>query len=133
MAVVENKKLVADAWQAVSDGDVDSFLNALADDVSWTFFGTHRFAGTFSGKQSLLADLFGPLHDVLDGGIKVKINTITAEEDRVIIEVKGEAKSKSGEPYNNDYCIVVTCRDGKISEVREYLDSELVTTVFGKS
>jgi ketosteroid isomerase-like protein len=35
-------------------------------------------------------------------------------------------------PYNNKYCLVIAVTDGKIAQVREYLDSELVTAVFGK-
>jgi ketosteroid isomerase-like protein len=57
---------------------------------------------------------------------------MTAEDDRVVIEAKGRARSKSGADYNNDYCIVITVAHNKIRHVREYLDSELVTSVFGK-
>ena len=60
------------------------------------------------------------------------IDTLTAEDDRVVIEARGEAQTKDGRPYNNSYCIVVTVRDGKVAQVREYLDSELVTAVFGR-
>ena len=132
MSTAANKELVKNAWDAVSRGDVDAFMNALADEVTWTFFGTHRFAGTFRGKEELVAKLFTPLGEVLDGGIHVRIDTLTAEDDRVVIEAKGSAKAKSGQRYDNDYCIVVTVADGKIRHVREYLDSELVTSVFGR-
>ena len=69
---------------------------------------------------------------VLDGGLSITINSITAEDDRVIIEVKGKSKSKAGLDYNNDYCIVVIVANGRIQHVREYLDTELVTSVFGR-
>lgn len=132
MSTAANKKLVQQAWNAISAGDVDSFMAALADDVTWTFFGSHRFAGTFRGKNELVAKLFSPLGEVLEDGIKVRIDSITAEDDRVVIEAKGSARSKSGKAYDNDYCIVITLGDGKIRQVREYLDSELVTSVFGR-
>jgi ketosteroid isomerase-like protein len=132
MTLEANKQLVSNAWDAISSGDVETFMNALADDVTWTFFGSHRFAGTFAGKDELVGKLFGPLGEVLDAGIKVNVLSLTAEGDRVVVEAKGEARSKSGQDYNNDYCIVVRLADGKISQVREYLDSELVTSVFGK-
>ena len=57
---------------------------------------------------------------------------MTAEGDRVVIEARGEAKTKTGKRYDNSYCIVITVRNDKISAVREYQDSELVTAVFGK-
>jgi len=132
MSIESNKQLVRDTWDAVGAGDMDKFLAGLADDVTWTFFGSHRFAGTFKGKDDLLQRLFAPIGDVLDGGISVKIKSMTAEGDRVVIEAKGQARSKSGKAYNNDYCMVVTIADNKIKNVNEHLDSELVTAVFGK-
>ena len=128
----ENKQLVRETWGAGSKGDVEAFMAGLADDVSWTFFGSHRFAGTLRGKDELVAQLFAPLGEVLADGIKVHIDTLTAEGDRVVIEARGEAQTKDGRPYNNNYCIVVTVRDAKVAQVREYLDTELVTRVFGK-
>ena len=74
MSTDTNKKLVADTWGAVSNGNIEGFMNNLADDVTWTFFGSHRFAGTFKGKEELVGKLFAPLGEVLDGGIKVQID-----------------------------------------------------------
>lgn len=132
MSTAANKQLVEETWGAVSDGNVEKFLDGLADDVTWTFFGTHRFAGTFRGKQELLEKLFAPLGEVLDGGIRVKILSMTAEGDRVVAEMKGDARSKDGVEYNNDYCLVIEIANGRIQHVREYLNSELVTAVFGR-
>ena len=132
MSVEANKQLVRDTWGAVTKGDIEGFMSRLADDVTWTFFGSHRFAGTFRGKEELVAKLFAPLGEVLAEGIKVHADTLTAEGDRVVMEARGEASTKDGRPYNNNYCIVITVRDGKVAAVREYLDAELVTSVFGK-
>lgn len=132
MSAEANKALVEQTWGAVTKGDTETFFNNLADDVTWTFFGTHKFAGTYHGKQELIDKLFTPLGDVLVDGIKITIDSITAEDDRVVFEARGEARSKAGAEYNNTYCIVVICANGKIQHAREYLDSELVTKVFGK-
>ncbi|HIF10255.1 MAG TPA: hypothetical protein EYQ81_10740 [Sneathiellales bacterium] len=67
----------------------------------------------------------------LDMGMMVTINQVIAEGDKVVIEAKGKARAKNGKDYNNDYCIIYTVRDGKICDIRENLDSELVTEVFG--
>ena len=132
MGTAENKALVENAWACISAGDGEGFLSKVSDDATWTFFGSHRFAGTLNGKAEIIAKLFEPLGEVLEDGIKVTINTMTAEGDRVIIESKGQARTKAGVDYNNDYCIVVTIKDGLIVAAREYLDTELVTTAFGK-
>ena len=132
MSVETNKQLITEAWDCISVDDIDGFFSRLTDDVTWTFTGSHRFAGTYTGRDELVTELFAPLGEVLEGGIKVQIDTLTGEGDRVVMEAHGEAVSKSGQPYNNKYCLVITVTDGKIAQVREYLDSELVTAVFGK-
>lgn len=127
-----NKDVVKGFVDAVSAGDAEGMLSCLADDLTWTFFGSHRFAGTLKGKDELMTGLFAVVGDVLEDGIKVRVNAMVAEGDHVVVEGKGQARSKSGLDYNNDYCLVFELRDGKIQRVRQYLDSELVTRVFGR-
>jgi ketosteroid isomerase-like protein len=49
---------------------------------------------------------------------------ITAEEDRAVLEwrVQGTATA-TGKTYDNDYCGVFIIRNGRIADVREYLDT----------
>lgn len=126
-----SKEIVEDVVDAVTHGDAEKLLRNLADDVTWTFFGSHRFAGTFKGKDELMSGLFAVIGEVLEDGIKVNVNSIVANESRVVVEAKGQARSKAGLDYNNDYCLVFDVVAGKVQHVREYLDSELVTRVFG--
>jgi uncharacterized protein len=57
---------------------------------------------------------------------------LIADGDFVAMQAHGKATSKNGKPYNNTYCHVFRIVNGKIVEVTEYLDTELVTSVFGK-
>lgn len=132
MGIEENKKLVLDAYACLANGNPDGFYDQLTDDVKWIFFGSHRYAGTFNGKDEIASGLFDSLGEALEGPIELKILQVIAEGDKVVFKGKGKARAKNGKDYNNDYCIVVTVRDGKIAEMREHLDSELVTFVFGR-
>jgi uncharacterized protein len=127
-----SKEIVGELIDAVATGDADKLLRNLADDVTWTFFGSHRFAGTFKGKDELMRGLFAVIGEVLEGGIKLHVKSIVADEGHVIVEGKGQARSKTGLDYNNDYCLAFDVVADKIQHVREYLDSELVTKVFGR-
>jgi ketosteroid isomerase-like protein len=40
--------------------------------------------------------------------------------------------AKNGSPYNNTYCYIFRIADGKVRDVTDYLDTELITSVFGK-
>ena len=132
MSIEDNKSLVRRAYESVSEGNVDGFMDSLSDDVRWTFFGEHRFAKTFVGKDDILENLFGPLAGELVDGLRLNIGNVIAEGNYVVLEAMGESTVKAGGTYNNTYCYVVEVRDGKIAEMREYLDTELVSKVFGK-
>ncbi|MCC6707598.1 MAG: nuclear transport factor 2 family protein [Gammaproteobacteria bacterium] len=125
-------EVVEELIDAIANSDGEKLLRSLADDVTWTFFGSHRFAGTFKGKDELMNGLFAVIGDVLEDGIKLHVHSIVADGGRVIVEGKGQARSKAGLDYNNDYCLAFDVKAGKIQHVREYLDSELVTKVFGR-
>lgn len=132
MSIETNKQLVRDAYAAISGGDVDGFMSRLADDVEWYFIGTHRFAGTLKGKTAIMQQLFEPLGDALTATIALEIKQLIGEGDKIVAEMQGRSQHKGGKRYDNTYCIILTVRDGKIREMREYLDTELVTDVFGR-
>jgi ketosteroid isomerase-like protein len=45
-----------------------------------------------------------------------------------VVECRGKVTTKTGKPYNNTYCWVCRLVDGKLTELTEYLDTELVAT-----
>jgi ketosteroid isomerase-like protein len=56
-------------------------------------------------------------------GLQFEIKTLTAEEDRVAIEVESRGMHVSGRPYHNEYHFLMRIRDGRIVEFKEYLDT----------
>ncbi len=131
MTIESNKQLVRQAYGAVSAGDVEGFMDCLAEDVRYTFFGSHSLARTFEGKEDILHNLLASLGEFLATPLKLEITNMIGEGDQVVMEALGQSETKSGDTYNNIYCMVVTVREGKIAAVREYLDTELVSEVFG--
>ena len=59
---------------------------------------------------------------------RVRTDRILADGPYVVVQARGDAKTKSGVEYNNEYCFVYRVEDGRIREVVEYLDTELVTS-----
>lgn len=131
MSIAENKRIVQ-AWNDLSNrGAVDDALRLFAEDVTWKSNGTTRFSGMFAGKRNLVEKLVQPLFGQLKAGITGTIHNLVAEGDQVVAEVSGKAETKDGKSYNNTYCFVFRIRDGKIVEVREYMDTDLVNRIFG--
>ena len=131
MSTDANKQVVRRLYSAISAGDAEAFMNHMTDDVEWYFIGSHRFAGAMKGKEDIRKKLLEPLGNELTGLIQLEIKQLIAEGDKVVAEMQGTSKSTAGKDYNNTYCIILTVKDGKIREMREYLDTELVTAVFG--
>jgi uncharacterized protein len=131
MSSPDNKQAVVNAYASMAAGNPAPDLDLLSDDVSITMFGDHRFARTFKGKRDIHDNLFGPIREVLDGTIRMNLTNVTAENDTVIVEAKGEARTRDGRSYRNTYCFVLTLANGKITESREYMDTQLVKATFG--
>jgi uncharacterized protein len=132
MGAAENKKLIQDMFAELSKGNAPAFLNALADNVRFTIIGTTKYSGTCNGKQELINKVLQPLTAQLEGGLTITPENFIADGDFVAMQARGKSTTKSGKSYNNTYCQVFRIADGKVQEVTEYLDTELVTSAFGK-
>ena len=126
-----NKQLVLAMYGCLADGDTAGYFDAMADDVRITYFGTHRFARTFHGKVDIMENFVPPLRERLQGSIRLHVTNAVAEGDQVVIEARGQARTRDGLDYNNLYSIVVRVENGKVCEIREYMDTELTKAVFG--
>ena len=131
----ENEKIVRDFFGALVAGDVDKMMEMATDDLSWTLMGSTPASGTFRGRDAVLRDSFGPIGEVIDfeAGVDLEIVDLIAAGDRVVVRAEGKMQGKHG-PYNNQYCHVMTVRDGKVAATIEYCDTALVETqLFGKT
>lgn len=132
MSTSENKQLLQNIFSEISHGDARPFIEGLADDVRWTLIGSTNWSRTFEGKRAILTDLLMPLGAKLANPIQLTAYRFIAEDDFVVVQARGTNNTtKDGKPYNNTYCFVFRLADGKIQEVTEYADTELVTSALG--
>lgn len=127
----KNKQVVLDAYAALNAGDAAGYFGRMSDEVKLTYYGSHRFSRTYQGKQDIMTNFVAPLRATLDGSLKLHVTNILGEGDQVVVEAKGEARTKGGLDYNNIYCIVIKLNNGKMAEIREYMDTDLTKQVFG--
>jgi uncharacterized protein len=132
MGAAENKKLIQDMFAELSKGNAQAFMSNMADDVEFTIVGTTKYSGTCKGKQELVSKVLGPLSAQLEGGLTITPENFIAEGDFVAMQARGKSNTKAGGTYNNTYCQVFRIVNGKVQQVTEYLDTELVTKAFGK-
>lgn len=131
MSAADNKKLMQEIFARVAVGDGGLFVEHLADDVVMRVSGQYSWSRTFTGKQSVLRDLFGVVHERTTGARRTIPLRFIAEGDIVVVEARGEMTARTGVAYNNEYCLIYRLRDGKIAEITEYQDSTLCERVLG--
>jgi ketosteroid isomerase-like protein len=131
MNAAENKRLMETIFAKIASGDRGAFVDSLADDVTMRVTGRNSWSQTFRGKEALLRDLYGYLGTLLAEDRRTVPHRLMADDDHVVVEAVGDMRTKAGVPYNNDYCLIYRLRDGKIAEIREYLDSALCERVLG--
>lgn len=126
-----NKATCARLFERFSAGDVPGVLALMADDASWWLPGKPGqlpVVGTRSKAQ--IARLFQAMESQLEGPLAMTVKSAIAQGDEVAMEVESLGRLKNGRTYNQEYHFRIVLRDGKISAVREYLDTLHVQAVW---
>lgn len=126
-----NREIIRQMFDALANADSRPFVALMADDVVWNVMGRTKWSGTYRGKPAVLNDLLGVLRSRLATRYRATAQRILADGDYVVVQARGEATTITGAPYDNEYCFIYRLEDGKIKEVTEYLDTELVTSALG--
>ena len=130
MGASENKQLLQDIFAATARGDSRPLVEAMADDFRWTIAGHGQWSRSYD-REAVLTELFPALRVRIAGRIKMIPQRFIAEGDCVVVEARGDNVTKTGTPYNNSYCFVFRLSGGRLAEVTEYMDTELVTAALG--
>lgn len=125
MGTSENKEIVRQYFNAVNRADMDTITALLDDDVSFWVPPSLPDGVEFRGKEMVLK-LFTEsvgLYDA-DSGLRVEIQSLTADEDRVAAEliIRGKAAAGGGN-YENWYHFLFRISGGRIKTIREHLDT----------
>lgn len=126
----ENKRLMQGIFSALSEGDDQPFLDAMAEGMQWHWMGSGQWSKTFDGKTAVLNELWSAVRATLRPPYKAIPQQFIADTEHVVIEATGKNSTIDGKAYNNRYCWVCRIKDGKLWELREYMDTDLVTRTF---
>jgi ketosteroid isomerase-like protein len=127
-----NKEIMTALYAEIAKGNGRPYVDALADDVTFRAIGSNSWSVKIKGKEELVREVYAKVRERLEGPIKSYATRILADGDFVVIQSRGDNTLKDGRRYNNDYCMVFRLENGKIKEIEEYLDTELVSSVMGE-
>ena len=125
MDLEQNKRLVSEFFARFSRSDIAGALHAMTDDATWRVPGKAELmpaAGDYDKER--LGRLFHRMVGRLKDGLTMTVKGLVAEGDKVAVEVVSHGELVNGRVYDQEYHFLMTVRDGKISAVREYLDTQ---------
>jgi uncharacterized protein len=119
---------VFEAWAA--QGDTAPFVDALADDLTWTVTGTSPIAGTYTTKQEYIAGVLVPLSERLVAIPTLRVVRLLVDGEWAAVHLEGRGSGKRGENYDMEYCWFIQVGDGKIRRVIGFYDTTKVGALF---
>ncbi|WP_299177391.1 nuclear transport factor 2 family protein [uncultured Brevundimonas sp.] len=119
-----NRRLVTAAFDRWARGQGDFFDTVLSPNVVWTIEGSGPSAGTFRGRDVLVAKVVTPFSARLMSQLRPVSHRVWADGDHVVINWVGEAVAGDGRPYRNTYAWILRLHEGRAVEVNAFLDLE---------
>lgn len=125
-----NKETIEKFMEVFSEGNVEEILGFMDDSATWWVGGTIEGISGTKDKQAfgqMLSELSGL---ATTGAIKLTPLAWTVQGERVAVETESYCELRNGRTYNNIYHFLFVVRDGKITAVKEFLDTEHTRAVF---
>lgn len=120
-----NKQIIKEAFDGLARGDPTAFIDAMADNFTWIIEGQSKLSRRYEGKNAIQNELVPALFANFASEYRNYADEIIAEDDWVVVLARGEVKTVRGEDYNNSYCFIIQMLNGKMVELREYMDTAL--------
>jgi len=132
MSIQENVQTVKDFFAAMGGGDRQSLLALTSDDIEWIIPGEGwPLAGTHRGHAGL-ADLLQTASEEMETSV-MEFHEYVAQGDRVLVVGFAEGKvNATKKAWKDDWVFAITLRNGKLTNIREYVDTQALARASGK-
>jgi ketosteroid isomerase-like protein len=135
MSREKNIELMNAYYQTLADSDYEAFANLFSEDILYNVSGTTEISGQWRGKEALFGYLNPYVFKHIDAeksNMSTKCKIMCADDVRVVSINESDGRSIEGNAYPQRYCVILTIKDGLISEAHEFFDTALAeTALFG--
>ena len=123
MSIERNVQTVKDFFAAIGRGDREGLLALVAEDIEWIVPGEDwPLAGTHRGHAGL-ADLLKTASETIETSTEPR--EFVAQGDRVLVVGFATGKIKAtNKTFRDDWVFAITVRNGKLTNIREYIDTQ---------
>ena len=124
MSIETNVQVVKDFFAAIGGGDKQRVLNLVAEDIEWIIPGEDwPLAGTYRGHAGL-ADVLKKASETVEMTYP-KPPEFVAQGDRILAIGVATGKIKAtNKSFKDDWVFDITVRSGKLTKIREYIDTQ---------
>jgi uncharacterized protein len=124
MSTQENVQTVKDFFAAMGGSDRQGLLALCAEDIEWIIPGEDwPLAGTHRGHAGL-QDVLQKASEEVETTFPEPPEFVT-QGDRVLVIGVATGKIKATKkPFKDDWVFDITVRDGKLTRIREYIDTQ---------
>jgi len=124
MSTQKNVQIVKDLFAAMDRGDKQGLLALSAEDIEWIIPGENwPLAGTYRGHAGL-ADLLQKASEMFEIS-HPEPPEFVAQRDRVLVVGFARGKVKAtNRTFEDHFVFAITVRNGKLTNIREYIDTQ---------
>jgi ketosteroid isomerase-like protein len=124
MSAKENVQIVKDFFAAIGAHNEQDLLALVAADIEWIIPGEGwPLAGTHRGHAELAAVLQKASEEIET--TYPRPPEFVAQGDRVLVVGVATGKIKAtNKPFKDDWVFDITVRNGKLTKIREYIDTQ---------
>lgn len=125
------RRVALDFYSRFDANDIEGALALMDDDLTFWIAGKPGSNATAGYRTKVeMARIFTAMTKRMKDGLRMRVKATTAEGERVALEVESHGELNDGRVYNNEYHAVMVVRGGKIAQVREYMDTQHVQSVW---
>jgi uncharacterized protein len=129
----QSEAVVLQFFERLNAEDLEAVRALLSEDAAWLPQARDMpGAGEYRGRNVIVDDFLRPIRGLFAAGSPHnRIISMASNADLVLVETHGTGSLQDGRPYDNRYAWAFQLRDGRIAEIREYLDSYYIVRLMG--
>lgn len=113
-------------YEAFNRGDIETVLDGLSDDITWTEPEGHPLSSTHHGPNGVLEGVFAPVEEHFDH-FDVRPERFIERDDVVVVEGEIRATSKAGRDTSIQFAHICEVQSGELTQFTSYVDTALMT------
>ena len=117
MSAHPNVAAVRAGFDRFAQGDVAGLLGLFADDAVWHIPGASPMAGTYEGREEIIA-LLRRTAELTGGTYRVELLWVVADDEHIAAVYRARGERDGGRTLDIEQTLLIDLRDGLWAQIR---------------